>query len=284
MGFSEWGFLIRNKNDLDHIIELIEEHNNTEDLGEPLFATCVFKYKDTIYLIICNGGGRIRTSDFILKNYEGTQCYYPFEKPSWWNSTDEQQIIWNKDEKIVASQLAQENTVLTKDLYPPLSIFNTEPSKLNIKTLKSKSKIFDTYCYPTTCFKNQKCLFIYGDNDVSKGCGGQAIIRHCTNAMGIPTKKYPSYDKTSYYTDAEFKENKTNIDESIMNIIRASHKYKIIYFPHDGLGTGLADLPKRAPLTYKHLNDVIKKYFGIDYDNSDYDSDTKEKMKDETDN
>lgn len=34
--------------------------------------------------------------------------------------------------------------------------------------------------------------------------GGQAIIRGLPNTIGIPTKKYPSNLKSSFYTDDEY--------------------------------------------------------------------------------
>ena len=46
-------------------------------------------------------------------------------------------------------------------------------------------------------------LFIYGDNDVKNGKGGQAIIRDLPNTAGIPTKKYPNNNPASFYTDAD---------------------------------------------------------------------------------
>jgi hypothetical protein len=131
--------------------------------------------------------------------------------------------------------------------------------------LKAKSQKFQGFWKPTTCFKNKKCLFIYGDNDVNKGLGGQAVIRHCENALGIPTKKFPSYNTNSYYSDEEYKLNKHKINIAIRQIFEESKKYNVIYFPEDGLGTGLANLPKNAPRTLKYLNSMIAEYFGIIY-------------------
>ena len=46
-------------------------------------------------------------------------------------------------------------------------------------------------------------LLIYGDNDVKRGHGGQAIIRDLPNTAGIPTKKYPNNNPASFYTDTD---------------------------------------------------------------------------------
>lgn len=102
-------------------------------------------------------------------------------------------------------------------------------------------------------------LFVFGDNDIKKGCRCQAIIRNCPNAVGIPTKKYPALTSPSFYTDDEYKSNCKKIDNAVNNImlLLKTKKYTHIIFPEDGLGTGLAQLPQRAPKTYKYLNNAI---------------------------
>jgi hypothetical protein len=99
------------------------------------------------------------------------------------------------------------------------------------------------------------CLFVFGDNDVMLGKGGQAIIRDEPNAIGIPTKKYPNNNSDSFYTDDEYKKNIFKINNAInkIKIKLATRKYEILVFPSDGLGTGLAQLNINAPKTYKYL-------------------------------
>ena len=106
---------------------------------------------------------------------------------------------------------------------------------------------------------NPNKLYIFGDNDVKSGKGGQAIIRDLSNAIGIPTKKYPNYKNTSYYTDDELEENKKKIDIAIKAVIEESKKeqYDTIVFPKDGFGTGLAKLPTKAPKTFEYLNERV---------------------------
>lgn len=105
---------------------------------------------------------------------------------------------------------------------------------------------------------NKNHLFIYGDNDWHVGEKGQAIIRKESNAMGIPTKKIPSMSKEAFYVDEEIDKNKEKIDNAIDKIIKQLSKYDAVVFPVDGLGTGLSQLDKRAPLTFKYLNDSIE--------------------------
>ena len=105
-------------------------------------------------------------------------------------------------------------------------------------------------------------LFIFGDNTIGKGMGGQAIIRYCENSYGIPTKKLPSQLPNSFFNDNDYDKNIIIISESIKKIPMG---YEYIVFPEDGLGTGLAELPIRAPRTYKFLIDEINNKFGEIY-------------------
>ena len=77
--------------------------------------------------------------------------------------------------------------------------------------------------------KNPDKVFLFGDNLKGYGKGGQAIIRNESNAIGIPTKKAPSMDKTAFFTDAEYTSNKKVIDEAFNKIPRG----KTIVVPKD---------------------------------------------------
>lgn len=106
-------------------------------------------------------------------------------------------------------------------------------------------------------------IFIYGDNDIQKGKGGQAIIRDEPNAFGIPTKKYPNNRIESFYSDDDYEQNCTNIKNAIdliMNQLQ-TNLWKGIIYPKDGIGTGLAQLPNKAPKTYKFLQKSLKILF-----------------------
>lgn len=134
-----------------------------------------------------------------------------------------------------------------------------------IETLKSKSKVFQGFFNVTYCSKTTNAIFVFGDNDIKRGCKGQAVIRYCENSFGIPTKKKPDYQITSYYTDDEYNENMIKIKQAIKELIDKSKNYDMILFPENGLGTGLSKMSEYAPRTLKSMNNIIKKYFGIDY-------------------
>ncbi len=98
-------------------------------------------------------------------------------------------------------------------------------------------------------------IFLFGDNLARRGFGGQAAqMRNEPNAVGIPTKKLPSNAEEAFFTDAEFEQNKAAIDRSFEHLSRMSSAVEqIIVVPSDGLGTGRAQLDKRAPQTFAYL-------------------------------
>lgn len=111
--------------------------------------------------------------------------------------------------------------------------------------------------------EHSEYLFIFGDNDVKKGKRGQAIIRDEPNAVGIPTKKFPTNMATSFYTDREYEKNILKIDKAIENLLLRlkSGDYKGIMLPRDRLGTGLAKLDVYAPKTLEYLNKKIDEFY-----------------------
>ena len=97
-------------------------------------------------------------------------------------------------------------------------------------------------------------IFLFGDNLTGRGFGGQAKeMRGEQNAVGIPTKKAPSNNPNSFFTDKEFSPNKQAIDEAVGKI----PPDKIIVIPKAGLGTGLAQLEEKAPETFAYLNEKL---------------------------
>jgi len=101
--------------------------------------------------------------------------------------------------------------------------------------------------------ENPDTYFVFGDNLIKRGHGGQAIIRDYKNTIGVPTKKHPSNYERSFMNDDEFEENKEEIDISFKMIRKKLKNGFNIALPVDGLGTGLARLPEKAPKTNKYL-------------------------------
>lgn len=111
---------------------------------------------------------------------------------------------------------------------------------------------------------NSDKIFVFGDNNARIGKGGQATIRGLENAVGIRTKKGPSKKAAAFYTDKELADNKSKIDEDILNIKRLSILGKTIVFSKNGYGTGLASLKQKAPKTFDYLCESLKFNFGFD--------------------
>jgi hypothetical protein len=111
------------------------------------------------------------------------------------------------------------------------------------------------YYSPKRCKDNPQNLYIFGENEEQKGTNirgaGQAIIRPENNSFGFCTKR-SIYE---YWTDEEFEDNVCCIEEDIedIHLIMQSKQYDGVVFPINGLGTGLSQLPQKAPRTFIYL-------------------------------
>ena len=100
---------------------------------------------------------------------------------------------------------------------------------------------------------NPDKIFLFGDNLLGRGNGGQAAaMRGEPNAIGIPTKKTPTHQTDAFFTDAEFEQNKAAIDSAFGQLVGLNDGPEIV-IPSAGLGTGLAKLPDLAPRTFEYL-------------------------------
>ena len=95
---------------------------------------------------------------------------------------------------------------------------------------------------------NPQDIYVFGDNLHASGLGGQAAAcRGEPNAFGIPTKMAPSnhpdaflYDKYETRLDLLYRFLFNTLEQHIAN-------GRTVVWPEDGIGTGLADLPNKAP-------------------------------------
>lgn len=115
------------------------------------------------------------------------------------------------------------------------------------------------------CSANMYKLYIFGDNLIRVGKGGQAIIRDCFNAYGIPTKRFPTMKDNAFFSDGVIEEKTLLYELNNLLDIYTTMKNITLVFPEDGLGTGLAQMPTRSPKLYKLMNDFIYENFGIKY-------------------
>lgn len=109
---------------------------------------------------------------------------------------------------------------------------------------------------------NPDKIFVFGDNSIGQGTGGQAQIRNEPNTAGIMTKKFPRNTPDAFLYDSEYEDNIKRINEDINNL-KERAKGKTIVFPTDGIGTNLADMAHTAPKTMRFLIDRLMEEFGI---------------------
>jgi hypothetical protein len=101
-------------------------------------------------------------------------------------------------------------------------------------------------------------IFVFGDNMQRRGLGGQAKeMRGEPNAIGVPTKWRPDMRPEAFFSDADFDDVRPSIDEAFNDISAYLDLGFDIVIPADSLGTGLADLPRRAPRIYRYIEDKI---------------------------
>lgn len=101
-------------------------------------------------------------------------------------------------------------------------------------------------------------IFLFGDNAMRIGLGGQAkMMRNEPNAIGIRTKWAPYRDKEAYFSDEQYVRICDMIHCDLVPVAEALRQGKTVVIPKDGLGTGLSDLPKRAPKVFEFLRSEI---------------------------
>lgn len=101
---------------------------------------------------------------------------------------------------------------------------------------------------------NPGVLYLFGDNEERSGLGGQAgECRGEPNAIGVATKRNPSRAEGAYWSDADYNDHCMRIDKDLEPAFLHARRGGIVVCPADGLGTGLSELPDRAPMTYAHI-------------------------------
>lgn len=114
------------------------------------------------------------------------------------------------------------------------------------------------------CKANKNKLYVFGDNLLRTGCGGQAIIRYETNTHGIATKSFPGTHPTDYFDDSPHQA--IAVINDIHSLITKYHtgEYDCVVLPHDGLGTGLSKMDKTSPQLFKMMNSMLQAICNIE--------------------
>lgn len=97
---------------------------------------------------------------------------------------------------------------------------------------------------------NRRTVFVFGDNMAGRGLGGQAAaMRGEPNVVGVPTKWRPGRAPEDYFSDADY--DNPDVRHAIRSAFAELHHRLTdgwsIVIPAQGLGTGLAELSRRAP-------------------------------------
>jgi len=101
-------------------------------------------------------------------------------------------------------------------------------------------------------------LYLFGDNEARTGRGGQAgACRGFTNAVGVATKRVPERTDSAYWTDADYDRVIAIIDRDLAPAFDHVRQGGTVVCPASGLGTGLAELPSRAPRVFAYLRERI---------------------------
>lgn len=119
--------------------------------------------------------------------------------------------------------------------------------------------------FPVQCQAEPATMFVFGDNMIRRGTAGQACIRREPNAIGVPTKWNPAMTEGSFFADegwpdqtADALKIKIAIDKTFLLIETHAAVHGAVSFPRDGLGTGLAQLPQRAPKIAEYIAERIR--------------------------
>lgn len=104
--------------------------------------------------------------------------------------------------------------------------------------------------------KDRRTLFVFGDNMLGQGFGGQAKeMRGEPNAVGIPTKNYPGVKKRDYFDDDDYAVATAKIATAFRRLSAHITSGGQVVWPLDGIGTGLADLQNKSPKIWAFIEE-----------------------------
>lgn len=118
--------------------------------------------------------------------------------------------------------------------------------------------IFQKRIYREDLKANPNITYVFGDNELRVGLGGQAgEMRGEPNAFGIPTKHNPGIFPSDYWSDADYNAHTVTLAQHFAELEAELSIRKTIVWPLDGIGTGLSDMPNRCPKIFLYLNNKL---------------------------
>lgn len=142
-----------------------------------------------------------------------------------------------------------------RDIAGRLSLVSTEPAPARASQGRVRTQEFIGV---PDVRGDRSSLWVFGDNMQGWGKKGQAIIRDEPNAVGIPTKWKPATTSDSYFTNEDFGQVRAAIDAAFDRLRAHLRKGGTVVFPSSGVGTGLAQLPQRAPRIHEYITQQVR--------------------------
>lgn len=115
------------------------------------------------------------------------------------------------------------------------------------------------------CRHNPNRLYVFGDNLIRIGKGGQACIRDEINSYGIATKRTPSMDNQAFFGDRADEAHALLNDIQGLLVVCDSGDFDTIVLPGDKLGTGLAKMEEKSPKLFVWLHETLSLLLDVDY-------------------
>lgn len=104
-------------------------------------------------------------------------------------------------------------------------------------------------------------VYVFSDNLLRRGLGGQTAIRNEPNAYGVPTKRSQSLNGAAFFSDQE--DERLAVVEALRELYVIA-KSKTVVFPKAGLGTGMTQMASHSPKVYALMSSILKDNFGFD--------------------
>lgn len=107
--------------------------------------------------------------------------------------------------------------------------------------------------------RNPDWLFLFGDNYLRTGKGGQATIcRGEPNTCGIRTKWEPTKRPQAFFSDNDYKRCTAMIAADLAPAMEHVQAGGVCVLPYLGIGTGLSGLENRAPGLFRYLQHALQ--------------------------
>ena len=115
--------------------------------------------------------------------------------------------------------------------------------------------LFQYRVYRRDLHHNRDVLYVFGDNELRRGMGGQAgEMRGEINAVGVCTLAAPGRP----WSDESAARQCGVVDGDMAQLFEALRQGRIVVWPSEGIGTGLAGLEKASPTTFAHINKQLE--------------------------